>query len=103
MTFRSPRMTSGIERVFRPIIPYPDYHGPQLYREIYLHFIHFMDETTGQIISSKLDKNIPGKLYKVAVGDERSLNGEIEYQFPNSDKPVRLIALQQDINGNPLI
>jgi hypothetical protein len=34
-------------------------------------------------MSSKLDKQIQGKLYKLALGNERSLHGEAEYAFPD--------------------
>jgi hypothetical protein len=83
-------MTTGIEKVFRPT-----FDG--LYREVLLHFIHFLDEN-GNVVSSKLDKTLLGKLYKIAEGDERSQYGEAEYQFPEMDKPVRLVALATDRN-----
>lgn len=82
------RMTTGIERVFRKL---PDNN----IREIFLHFIHFLGDD-GQIKRSKLDKTIPGKLYKRAVGNERSLYGEVTYKFPDEDEPVRLLALAND-------
>lgn len=85
------RMTTGVERVFRQM---PD----GLYREIYLHFIHFLDEK-GNKTSSKLQQQIEGKLYR-QVGEHekhlRSVHGEVEYTFPESDNPVRLIALDLD-------
>lgn len=87
---RTNRMTTGIERVFRPT-----FDG--LYREILLHFVHFIDEE-GKTISSKLDKEIPGRLFKIAVAGERSQYGEVEYQFPQDDAPVRLVALGIDRN-----
>jgi len=89
---RSKRMTTGIERVFRET-----FDG--MYREITLHWIHFLDDN-GNILSSKLDKSTPGRLYKLANGSERSLYGEIEYKFPDSEKPVRLIALGLDRGGH---
>jgi len=85
---RTRRMTTGIERVFRPI-------KDGLYREIYLHWIHFLNESD-EIVSSKLDKSIKGKLYKIAKGNERSMYGEVEYKFPHAEEPVRLIALGID-------
>lgn len=84
------RMTTGVERVFRET-----FDG--LYREIYLHWIHFLNEN-GEIIRTKLDKSVKGRLYKVASENEHSLYGEVEYKFPNSEKPVRLIALGLDRN-----
>ncbi len=83
-------MTTGVERTFRKT-----FDG--LYREIFLHFIHFLDEN-GNIVSSKLDKSINGKLYKIAEGNERSLYGEVEYKLPDQEKPVRLLALAIDRN-----
>lgn len=85
---RTPRMTTGIERTFRPT-----HDG--LYREVLLHFIHFIDDS-GKVVSSKLDKTILGKLYKIADGNERSLHGEVEYTLPGQEKPVRLVALGLD-------
>ena len=66
-----------------------------LYREVYLHFIHFIDDD-GNTVSSKLDKTILGKLYKIAEGNERSLHGEVEYTLPGMEHPVRLVALGYD-------
>jgi hypothetical protein len=85
---RSNRMTTGIERTFRQT-------QDGLWREVYLHFIHFINDE-GKVISSKLDKTILGKLYKVANGNERSQYGEVEYTLPGTDKPVRLVALGLD-------
>ena len=82
------RMTTGVERVFRPT-----YDG--LYREIYLHWIHFLDKD-GKITRTKLDKSIKGKLFKLAGEHERSGYGEVEYKFPDSEAAVRLIALGMD-------
>jgi len=90
---RSTRMTTGVERVFRPTP-----HGDGLYRELFLHWIHFLDPATSVIISSKLDKTIEGKLFKIAGAGERSPYGEVEYKFPNSEEPVRLVALGLDYN-----
>jgi hypothetical protein len=88
---RSKRMTTGIERVFRHL------HSG-LYREIYLHYIHFLDDS-GTILSSKLDKSIEGKLYRRAQNDtERSRHGELEYQFPDEEHPVRMLAMGHDLN-----
>ena len=85
---RSTKMSTSIERVFRKN---PD----GLCREILMHYIHFLSED-GKVISSKLDKQINGRLYKRATLNERSSYGEVEYQFPDEDKPVRLIALGVD-------
>jgi len=82
------RMTTGVERVFRAT-----FDG--LYREIYLHWIHFLD-SDGNIVRTKLDKSVKGRLYKVADTNERSQYGEVFYQFPEADAPVRLISLGMD-------
>lgn len=77
-------MNTSIERVFR--------RTPEGYfREFWLHFINFIGED-GQIRSSKLDKTIPGGLWKVAREGERSMYGECDYQFPEQPKPVRLVC-----------
>lgn len=88
MIERPKRMTTGVERVFRPT-----YDG--LFREIYLHWIHFLNEN-GDVVQSKLDKSIKGRLYKIAKDNERSLYGEVEYKFPNAEESVRLVALGLD-------
>lgn len=88
MIERPKRMTTGVERVFRPT-----FDG--LYREVLLHWIHFLNDE-GQVVQSKLDKSVKGRLYKIARGDERSQYGEIEYKFPDAEEPVRLVALGLD-------
>jgi len=82
------RMTTSVERRFRKL---PD----GLFREIQLVFTHILDEN-GNIKRSKLDKEITGRLYKIAMPEERSSYDEVEYQFPENEKPVRLIALGLD-------
>ena len=99
---RTQRMTSSIERVFRAI-NFAGYNGPAIYREIFLHWVHFIDPETSKTIGSKLDKNILGDFYRVAKDNENSIHGIIEYKFPNAEKPVKLIALATDVNGNPVI
>lgn len=81
------RMTTGIERVFRAT------HEPGVYQEIMLHFIHFLDEN-GAKVRSKLEKQLPGALYRVINPGEnfRSLHGEVEYTFPDG-VARRLVAL----------
>jgi len=98
------RMTTGIERTFRRVkapmgvgvsTVHKENSSPeQFFREFWLHFIHFTDEATGNK-SSKLDKMIPGKLYKIARPGERSSWGEAEFVFPESEdgKPTRLVCL----------
>lgn len=83
------KICTSIERVFRPL---PD----GLFREITLHFINFMNEDRS-IKSSKLDKEIPGGLFRLAKSDgEVSQYGEISYTFPGGDGPVRLLALGKE-------
>ena len=84
------RMTTGIERFFKML---PD----GLCREVLHHYIHFLGED-GQIKRSKLDKTIPGKLYKRANPGERSTYGQVIYTFPDEDEPVLLLALATDYN-----
>lgn len=85
-------MTTGIERVFRPT------QDAGVYREVFLHFIHFLD-AEGVITRSKLEKQMPGKLYRVIQpGEEyRSLHGEVEYEFPDG-VTRRMVALAVDYN-----
>ena len=82
---RSSRMTTGIERHFKPL-------GNSIFREIVLHFIIFKDEN-GEVLSSKLDKTIEGNLYKEA--DQRSLQTnqpKVKYKFPDGTEKI-LVAL----------
>jgi len=82
------RMTTSVERVFKKL---PD----GLIREITISYIHFLN-AAGDIIRSKLDKSIPGRLFKRATENERSQYGEVMYLFPDEEVPVRLIALGMD-------
>lgn len=80
-------MGTSIERIFKPT------SDPHVFQEIYLHFINFFNDG-GQKISSKLDKQIPGKLYRL-VGDKEerhSIHGEVEYTFPSGERR-KLVAL----------
>lgn len=95
------RMSTGFERVFRPVRP-KGYNGPALYREIYMHYIHFLNED-GTVQKSKLDKMIEGHFVKEAVNNyERSTYGEMEYTFPDG-QTKRLLVLGTDINGQPVL
>lgn len=86
-------MCTSVERVFRPL---PD----GLFREIVLHFINFLNDDR-TIRSSKLDKEIPGGLYKLASNDtEKSQHGEIMYTFPGASEPVRLLGLGEHYYEN---
>jgi len=88
----TPRMTTGIERIFRQVSP----HGrtPVIYQEFLLHFIHFM-APDGSKLSTKLDKNIPGMYYREAKPDERSLYGDYTYTFPDGTTR-RIVAIPRD-------
>lgn len=88
---RTQRMTTGIERVFRPL---PNYPG--LYREILLHWIYFLDPESGETTGMKLDKQMEGGLWKAAVGTERSLYGEFVYKFPDGVER-RLVAVRENV------
>lgn len=81
-------MTTSVERVFRKL---PNGY----YREILMHYIHFVDEN-GKIVKSNLDKMIERGLWQRAIGNEVSRYGEVEYQFPGEDNPCRMLALGLD-------
>ena len=85
------KMCTSMERVFRPL---PN----GFYREIFLHFINFMNEDRS-VKSSKLDKEVLGGLYRVAGSDrEVSQYGEVVYKFPNSEEPVRLLCVGRELS-----
>jgi hypothetical protein len=88
---RTQRMTTGIERVFRA-----DPMRSDLYREILLHWIYFLDPESGETTGMKLDKQIEAGIWKVAVGTERSLYGEITYTFPDGIAR-RLVCLRENV------
>lgn len=110
------KITQSIERVFRAIeLPgytNKDLYG-QIYQEVYMHFIHFLDpQNPSVVLRTKLDKNILGEFYRLARNDsERSLYGEVLYTFPSAQvdpktqKPrvSRLIALPRDTNNRPIL
>jgi hypothetical protein len=89
-TIKLPKMSTGIERTFRQATP-PGAE-PVYYREYILHYIHYYD-TDGTKLSSKLDKTIPGMLYRAAKENERSMEGEYTYTFPDG-VTRRLIAVR---------
>jgi hypothetical protein len=63
-----------------------------LYQEFTLFFVHVVDEGTGDILSSKLDKVILGKLYRKGNVDERAIFGdEITFHFKNEKTPSKMI------------
>lgn len=79
-TIKIPRMSTGIERTFKLITNVGQ--EPALYREFLLHFIHYYD-SDGTKLSTKLDKSMPGRVYRVAQNNERSLHGDYEFTFPD--------------------
>lgn len=84
------RMTTGLERVFKPVA------GKEgIYREVMLHWIYFLDEY-GDTLRMKLDKEILGGFYRAATGTERSLHGEFEYTFPDGVKR-RLVGVRENV------
>ncbi len=93
------KMISGIERVFRPL-RLQGYVGNDIYQEVYMHYIHFLNED-GSVRKSKLDHMENGKIW-VESGGRRSLYGECEYVFPDGTKK-HLIAIGTDARGNPII
>jgi hypothetical protein len=80
------RMTTCIERVFRPI-------GNGFFREVFMHFIKFMNED-GTTKSMKLEKEEERGVWKEPEGDERSRIAETTFVFPGDTKPRRLICVQ---------
>ena len=87
------RMNTGVERVFRPT------REPGVYQEVFLHFLHFLAED-GSLVRSKLEKQLPGKLYREQKENEkhlRSPHGQVEYTFPNGETKV-LLALSMTFN-----
>ena len=91
------RMTTGIERFFRPV----SLNEIIIFQEMYHHYIHFLDEN-GNITSSKLDKVMPGKYYREAKEKEWTIHGLVEYTFPDGKKR-KLIGLGEDMNGIPIL
>ena len=76
--------TSSIERIFQEV-KFPlsvGYTGPKIYKELFLHFIHFsFEEDINIISSSKLDKCIfSGKYYKHSLNHNEITNEEQEQQ-----------------------
>lgn len=86
----TPKMTTGMERVFRQVTP-PG-RTPVIYQEFMLHFVHRIDPQDGTKLSTKLDKSIPGMYYREASPTEHSLYGEYTYTFPDG-VTRRIIAL----------
>lgn len=78
------RWSTGIERTFRAV-------EPGIYQEIMLHFMH-KKNGADEIISSKLDKVISGRLFKIAQQGEHSLHGEYTWTLADG-REVRLIGL----------
>jgi hypothetical protein len=86
----TPKISTGIERVFRRVSP----HGqtPVIYREFMLHFLHFM-APDGTKLKTKIDKTVPGSFYREAGPGEHSPYGEYTYTFPEDGITRRIIAV----------
>lgn len=93
------KMVSGFERVFRPL-KLQGYVGNDIYQEVYMHYIHFLNED-GTVRKSKLDRMENGKIWIESRG-QHSLYGECDYVFPDGTQK-RLLALGTDVRGNPII
>jgi hypothetical protein len=84
MQTRGKRMTTGVERHFKPV-------GEGLYREVVLYFIIFKDDE-GNVISNKLDKTIEGRLFKEVKPTDRMTNQErVLYKFPSGDEKLLVV------------
>lgn len=85
--------TTSIEKIFK--------HKPNgLYQEFTLFFIHTVDMNSGNILSSKLDKVIVGKMYRKGAADEQALFGdEIKFFLKGEETPISFIPA---INLNEL-
>jgi hypothetical protein len=81
-------MNTTMERVFR--------RTPEgFFVEIHLHFLSFINDD-GSLRSKKLDKEIStGSLWRPAKVGERSPYGEIDYIFPGTAAPTRLICVSK--------
>lgn len=90
MQVPTPKMTTGVERVFRPVSPYGQ--QPVIYQEFMLYFIHRIDPSDGTKLSTKLDKSVPGMYFREAGPNEHSLYGEYTYTFQDG-VTRRIIAM----------
>lgn len=94
-------MATGLERAFRPV-RLEGYNGPPIYREIHMHYLHFLNED-GTVRKSKLDKMIEGRFVTEALNKtDHSTYGEMEYTFPDG-QTKRLLVLGTDVYGRPVL
>ena len=86
-------LRTSIERIFK--------HKPNgLYQEFTLFFVHIVDVNSGNILSSRLDRVVPGKMYRKGTTEERALFGdEIKYFIKGEESPVNFIPV---VNLNEL-
>jgi hypothetical protein len=63
------------------------------FQEIINHYLHFVDETGKKI--TKLDKQIPGILFKEARDGERSSYGEA-FVTTSDNRQVRIIGIGEN-------
>lgn len=70
-------------------------HKPSgLYQEYILFFIHNIDENSGNILNSRLDKIIIGKLYRKGSIEEKALFGdEIKLFMKGEENPINFIPI----------
>jgi hypothetical protein len=74
------KLSTSIERQFR-LLP------SGRYQEFFVYFIHVLDENSGNILRSKIDKIVVGKLYRKGNLDERALFGDdVTYTLQNEGK-----------------
>lgn len=88
------KLTTGIERAFRhvPGVRIPGFDSNLLYAEVQMHFLLYKDPNTGEVVNQKLQRQVLGQVYfatdpgsTALEHQRRSLNGEIDYTFPNGE------------------
>ena len=77
--------TTKIERQFKK-------RKDGFYQEMYYHLVQFTKEK-GDIVT-KLDKVIPGGVYRRAANSEGSIEGEAMWFDPESGAEIKLIAMR---------
>lgn len=80
-------LKTSMEKLFK--------HKPNgLYQEFTLFFVHTIDINSGNILNSRLDKVIAGKMYRKGPPDERALFGdEIKYFLKGEESPINFIPV----------
>lgn len=81
------KLSTSIERHFR-LLP------SGRYQEFYIYFLHHLDSVSGNILKSRIDKIVVGKLYRKGALDERAVFGDdVTYTFPYDQGPCKLIPV----------